>query len=537
METNHTYKANPDWKRSLTSLRNCDLGDILRALKLSPHGKKSQLVDRIYDFYDDLASRYTRGKLTEQEVSKYYALIGNEFNNFKTPPRTVAYKSAVSPPKPPDVPSTSSSNGTNGFHAAFSLAGKPLSSAVPPKSAPNYDSCIDENPFFQKERVLYQGQVISIHESRGKKQSITFQVDLKSFSAHAIQIFCFEGKYATGEPVHVWPGQNFAISVNNRPVTLVKAHKKVKDQLADVTNLSKIGLNTVEITSQSYAAYNLMVVQMKRVKLDTLVEIVTKKTVDFDTALGRVKQLFQKQRGGDEIEEISSKISLRDPLTRTLVQVPIRASTCGHIGCFELQSYLAMNERVPRWKCPLCNRSALFKNLLIDTYVQKIMRSVPSDTNEVEIQPDASWNIVGEKKRKAEAPPTQVHVEVLDSSDDEEPQNNKAYFKKEENGNGVEPPPNYEATNCFICGAEDSRRCAGCKSISYCGREHQSQDWPRHKSECAPSSKRQRTDSAPTSPRPENSPKPAPPVPNIAQPPAPSVGNTVDNAIVLSDSE
>lgn len=37
---------------------------------------------------------------------------------------------------------------------------------------------------------------------------------------------------------------------------------------------------------------------------------------------------------------------------------------------------------------------------------------------------------------------------------------------------------------CDICGEEDSLRCARCGDAFYCGKEHQKQDWARHKLDC-----------------------------------------------------
>ncbi|KAG8322786.1 hypothetical protein J6590_015777 [Homalodisca vitripennis] len=39
---------------------------------------------------------------------------------------------------------------------------------------------------------------------------------------------------------------------------------------------------------------------------------------------------------------------------------------------------------------------------------------------------------------------------------------------------------------CSICQGEASKRCGGCHMVSYCGKEHQKQDWIRHKLLCKP---------------------------------------------------
>jgi MYND finger len=37
---------------------------------------------------------------------------------------------------------------------------------------------------------------------------------------------------------------------------------------------------------------------------------------------------------------------------------------------------------------------------------------------------------------------------------------------------------------CTVCNATSKLRCGKCKDTYYCGREHQAEDWPEHKSRC-----------------------------------------------------
>jgi hypothetical protein len=106
-----------------------------------------------------------------------------------------------------------------------------------------------------------------------------------------------------------------------------------------------------------------------------------------------VKILFEKNKTHDELQELCSKVSLIDPLTRGLIQVPARATTCQHLQCFELQSYILFNEKSAKWNCPCCYKIALYENLIVDEYFKKILTTVPKDTQEVEIHPNGSWNI------------------------------------------------------------------------------------------------------------------------------------------------
>lgn len=49
--------------------------------------------------------------------------------------------------------------------------------------------------------------------------------------------------------------------------------------------------------------------------------------------------------------------------------IPCRATTCEHVQCFDVQMFLQMNEKKPTWVCPVCDKPALYKDLMIDGYV------------------------------------------------------------------------------------------------------------------------------------------------------------------------
>jgi len=58
-----------------------------------------------------------------------------------------------------------------------------------------------------------------------------------------------------------------------------------------------------------------------------------------------------------------------------------------------LESFLQLNERIPRWICPICSRTAFFEELFFDEYLFRILSSVSSLVSEVEIHPDGSWTV------------------------------------------------------------------------------------------------------------------------------------------------
>lgn len=61
-----------------------------------------------------------------------------------------------------------------------------------------------------------------------------------------------------------------------------------------------------------------------------------------------------------------------------------------------------MNERKPTWNCPVCDKPALYDNLVIDGYFQEVLNSnkLLPDVNEIQLLQDGSWENLVLKKEK-----------------------------------------------------------------------------------------------------------------------------------------
>jgi len=82
------------------------------------------------------------------------------------------------------------------------------------------------------------------------------------------------------------------------------------------------------------------------------------------------------------------------------MNAPCRASTCDHLQCFDAQLYLQMNEKKPKWVCPVCNKPALVENLLVDGFFLELIRSprLPPDEHEIVLHNDGTWDPLPPKK-------------------------------------------------------------------------------------------------------------------------------------------
>ena len=123
---------------------------------------------------------------------------------------------------------------------------------------------------------------------------------------------------------------------------------------------------------------------------------------DYTKALIKEKYADQDQEYQEyqEIATTSCKVSLACPLGKMRMNAPCRVSTCDHLQCFDAQLYLQMNEKKPKWVCPVCNKPALMENLLVDGFFMELIRSprLPADEHEIVLHNDGTWDPLPPKK-------------------------------------------------------------------------------------------------------------------------------------------
>lgn len=79
-----------------------------------------------------------------------------------------------------------------------------------------------------------------------------------------------------------------------------------------------------------------------------------------------VVQELKKNASDPDIVATSQNISLKCPLSYMRLKDPARGLKCKHVQCFDITSYLQLQEQGPQWMCPICNTQCLFDHLAID---------------------------------------------------------------------------------------------------------------------------------------------------------------------------
>lgn len=207
----------------------------------------------------------------------------------------------------------------------------------------------------------------------------------------------------------------------------------------DITSMIKLSSSEPQILCVSWAATNnfkpyvtavyLVRKQTSSVLIKRLKDIGVRNP-DHTTAM--IKEKLNLDRDS-EIATMSLRGSLMCPLGKIKMTLPCRALTCTHLQCFDAALYIQMNEKKPKWICPVCDKPAVFKSLAIDGLFLDITRKVPSECTEVQFHENGSWTPVMPVKKapeikeivplpKVEAPKPKKQVEIvnLDSDSDTE---------------------------------------------------------------------------------------------------------------------
>ncbi|XP_057782685.1 E3 SUMO-protein ligase SIZ1 isoform X2 [Salvia miltiorrhiza] len=131
----------------------------------------------------------------------------------------------------------------------------------------------------------------------------------------------------------------------------------------------------------------------------------------FEDALTRVRRCVgggtatENADSDSDIEVVADSIpvNLRCPMSGLRMKVAGRFKPCAHMGCFDLEVFVEMNQRSRKWQCPICLKNYSLEKIIIDAYFNRItfkMQNCGEDVAEIEVKPDGSWRVKAESDRK-----------------------------------------------------------------------------------------------------------------------------------------
>ncbi|CAI6362464.1 unnamed protein product [Macrosiphum euphorbiae] len=120
-----------------------------------------------------------------------------------------------------------------------------------------------------------------------------------------------------------------------------------------------------------------------------------------------------------DLATTSYRFSLVCPLGKMRMEIPAKSINCDHLQCFDVKTFILMNEKKPTWMCPTCNKPCLYDDILIENYFLEVVSSptLKDCSKEIEILADGTWIAYEEKKTKTNNSTPDAKLKPIDSVD------------------------------------------------------------------------------------------------------------------------
>ncbi|XP_020579589.1 E3 SUMO-protein ligase SIZ1 isoform X2 [Phalaenopsis equestris] len=171
-----------------------------------------------------------------------------------------------------------------------------------------------------------------------------------------------------------------------------------------VTTCSREGSNKIFFTFCDARVFCFGVRIVKRRTVQQVLSVVPKEACGerFEDALARVRRCIgggaaaENADSGSDLEVVADTVSvnLRCPMSGSRMKIAGRFKPCIHMGCFDLETFMELNQRSRKWQCPICLKNYSLENMIIDPYFNRItsmMQNCGEDVNEIDVKPDGSW--------------------------------------------------------------------------------------------------------------------------------------------------
>ncbi|KAB2050370.1 hypothetical protein ES319_A13G241400v1 [Gossypium barbadense] len=206
-----------------------------------------------------------------------------------------------------------------------------------------------------------------------------------------------------------WP-QYADLQVNGVPVRAINRPGSQllgangRDDGPIITPCTKDGINKITLTGCDARFFCFGVRIVKRRTVQQILNMIPKENDGecFEDALSRVRRCVGGGTATDngdsdsDLEVVADffGVNLRCPMSGSRMKVAGRFKPCVHMGCFDLEVFVELNQRSRKWQCPICLKNYSLEHVIIDPYFNRItckMRNCGEDITEIEVKPDGSW--------------------------------------------------------------------------------------------------------------------------------------------------
>lgn len=234
--------------------------------------------------------------------------------------------------------------------------------------------------------------------------------DLVQKKDYDVQAWCM--LFNDSVPFRVqWP-QYPDLQVNGIPVRAVNRPGSQllgangRDDGAIITLNIAEGVNKISFSGTDARIFCLGVRLVKRRTLQQVLGVIPEEPhgEPFEDALGRVQRCIgggmttDNNDDDSDLEVIADSftVNLRCPMSGSRMKTAGRFRGCVHMGCFDLETFVGLNERSRKWQCPICLKNYSLEDVVIDPFfnlIVNMLRACGEEINEIDMKPDGSWRV------------------------------------------------------------------------------------------------------------------------------------------------
>ncbi|KAJ7244748.1 PINIT domain-containing protein [Mycena haematopus] len=415
----HNIKLNTvDKLKQILSGLNSECGTTF-----SKSGKKQEIIDRIVRTLDHWrATSMTEKWMNAKAVVAQVRYSGIYTNSNSTPlvaaviPHNPSYP-AVNLGKAPSFATSSAgpSSSSVGRYDPYAPPLKATSSAPSTRVAVRFK----DSPFLKVLETV--GTVQECPESSSatdrRQQNLTFNLNndhiakLKSDSSkYQLRLFCTSSTFYShtlssfrpnAGPCLIEFPPTCEVRVNGVQLGANLKGLKKKPGTAPPPDLSKYirlttATNKVEMmyvnTQQPVQPkkFYLVVQLVETMKVETLVQELKK--TGYKSCHDIRRDMISSMTVDEDIVAGPQKMSLKCPLSYMRVNTPCRSRKCTHSQCFDATSWYSVMEQTTTWLCPVCERTLDPKDLIVDGYVDEILKTSPESIEDVIVEANGEWH-------------------------------------------------------------------------------------------------------------------------------------------------
>ncbi|KAJ8768699.1 hypothetical protein K2173_023603 [Erythroxylum novogranatense] len=213
-----------------------------------------------------------------------------------------------------------------------------------------------------------------------------------------------------------WP-QYMDLQVNGMPVRAINRPGSQllgangRDDGPIIRPCTRDGINKISLTGCDARIFCLGVRIVKRRTVQQILNLIPRECDGerFEDAVSRVCRCVgggttDNADSDSDLEVVADSftVNLRCPMSGSRMKVAGRFKPCVHMGCFDLEVFVELNQRSRKWQCPICLKNYSLESIIIDPYFNRItskMRHCSEDMTEIEVKSDGTWRV----KTKSEA--------------------------------------------------------------------------------------------------------------------------------------